>query len=113
MARNAIQFDCCFAGVQDAADPAPPSVVKPPGSKDGVKASPFNRVKSFPEIKLKNSTGKFPLEATAQKIRGIDEVFRDAAAMDKTSLVRVDDGWDYWFEAIHHQFGEELHGTIL
>jgi hypothetical protein len=58
--------------------------------KDVIKGLPTDRVKSFPEVQLEDCRRSSAPVAGLDNVSRIDEVFRDRATRDKTSLVWVD-----------------------
>lgn len=51
--------------------------------------------------------------ATAQEIGRIDKILGNAAAMDKTSLIMVNQSWDKRSKAVREDFGDQFHGAVL
>jgi hypothetical protein len=94
-------------------DPGPPELREPFSKEDAIQGIPTDGVKSFPEIKFKNGCGGGSFVAALNNVSGIDEVFRNGAPRNKTSLVGVDKVRDKVAEPQGKAFGVDFEAAVL
>jgi hypothetical protein len=94
-------------------DPRPPEIGEAFGEKDAVKSIPADGVKSFPKVKLEDSSrGGAPM-AGLDNISRIDKVFGNRATRDETSLIWVNKEGDEGAKPKGEAFGVDFETAVL
>jgi hypothetical protein len=94
-------------------NPRAPKIRKAFSPHNAVQGLPANGVEGLAEVKFKDSGRSGAPMASLNNISSIDEVFRNGAPRDETSLVRVNQVWDKLPEAQGEAFGVNLEATVL
>jgi hypothetical protein len=110
---HAIQQDDSFARGEDVGYPAPPISIKTPDVQNCIQARPLDRVERLLEVELEYGSRSFALVTTAEKVSGVNKIFRNAPPMDKAGLVSIHQSRNVGFKTVHQVFGEQFHWTIL
>ena len=86
---------------------------KTPVAEDRHEGVPFDRVESFLEVQLNNNCGRLGLEATMEKISGVNKVVRDTSSRNKPRLILSDKERNEGFKSVSEEFSNPFDGTVL
>ena len=111
--RGAIKDDRGMARVKDVQHPTAPPVVETPSTEDSEKAIPVNRIESLMEVNFEDHRRLLTRVTTADKVGGVNDIFRDPTTFEETSLISLDEGVDVSLQPGCENFGDSLHEIVL